>query len=184
MEVENESNNILTNEEKKICRMFTNSSLDIFQGNNEYCFRIEKSNQTFDNSYEHRVIQDNSANILQSTSNLLFYTMGNAFDNVNISKQRLKKYFYDTEQNKIMNMSQKQINEKYEQIERKLIREQIKNNPSYIQLDTLMNRENFVDLLRNSREFSLTIINHQFFPFHPRYEEVLRLLESFNRNEN
>ena len=58
MEVENESNNILTNEEKKICRMFTNSSLDIFQGNNEYCFRIEKSNQTFYNSYEYRVIQD------------------------------------------------------------------------------------------------------------------------------
>ena len=170
MEIDNENLEYLSEKEKLIGRLHTNTMIDIFQDNEGYCVR---GKLPFENSNEHRIIQNNSAAILQSSSNLLFYTMGNGLDNINIAKKQLKKYFYDIKQNKIMELSQEEFDKKHTKLQQKIIRQKLLTNPLYVQLDNMIKRQNFEELMRNDRVFALQVLTHQFLPFHPRYEEII-----------
>lgn len=170
MEIDNENLEYLSDKDKIIGRLHTNTMIDIFQDNEGYCVR---DNLPFENSNEHRIIQNNCASILQSSSNLLFYAMGNGLDNINIAKNELKKKFHDIKQNKIIGLSQEEFDKAHKKLQQKIIRQKLITNPLYIQLDNMIKRQNFEELMKNDHAFALQVLTHQFFPFHPKYEEIM-----------
>ena len=71
MELDDDDINFLTEEEQKIIRNYQNSKLNIYQTpDNNYFFKLKPN---YNNSYEHREIQNNSVKYLTSPSNFIFY---------------------------------------------------------------------------------------------------------------
>ena len=153
MEIEEEENiNYLNDDEKEIRRFMMNTQIDIFQDNNNYCIRPQNV-IPFDNSYEHQIIQNNSSNILSSSSNLIYYTLGNNLDNIYSSKKKLRKFFYNTKQNKIKN--------------------KVGNDNRYLILDMMINNEDFDMQMRENTVFRERIFNNPFFELHPKANEII-----------
>ena len=180
MEIEEEQNiNYLNNDEKKIRRFIMNSELDIFQNNNDYCIR--PLNIPFNNSYEHQLIQNNSSSILTSSSNLIYYTLGKDLNNIYQAKKELRKLFYDNEQNKIIGKSQLEIKSEGKNIAYKIIKNKVGNEQKFIELDMLINRNDFVEQMKNNRNFAEQVFNNPFFSYHPKAEEITNNYRNFNK---
>ena len=72
-----------------------------------------------------------------------------------------------------MELSQEEFDKKHTKLQQKIIRQKLLTNPLYVQLDNMIKRQNFEELMRNDRVFALQVLTHQFLPFHPRYEEII-----------
>ena len=179
MEIEEEQNiNYLNDDEKKIRRFIMNTELDIYQSNNDYCIR--PLNIPFKNSYEHQIIENNSSSILSSSSNLIYYTLGNNLNNIYQAKKKLRKLFYDNEQNKIFGKSQLEIKNEDKKIAYKIIKNKVGNDKKFIELDMLINRSDFDQQMMNNRNFAEQVFNNPFFSYHPKAEEITNNYRNFN----
>jgi hypothetical protein len=179
MEIEEEQNiNYLNDNEKNIRRFIMNTELDIFQNNNDYCIR--PSNIPFNNSYEHQLIQNNSSSILSSSSNLVYYTLGKDLNNIYQAKKKLRKLFYDNEQNKIFGKSQLEIKNEDKKIAYKIIKNKVGNDNRIIELDMLINRSDFDQQMKNNRNFVERVFNNPYFSYHPKAEEISNYYSNFN----
>lgn len=173
MEIEEEENiNYLNDDEKEIRRFMMNTQIDIFQDNNNYCIRPQNV-IPFDNSYEHQIIQNNSSNILSSSSNLIYYTLGNNLDNIHSSKKKLRKFFYNTKQNKIKNKSQEELGIENKNIVDKIVKNKVGNDNRYLILDMMINNEDFDMQMRENTVFRERIFNNPFFELHPKANEII-----------
>ena len=179
MEIEEEQNiNYLNDYEKKIRRFIMNTELDIYQSNNDYCIR--PLNIPFKNSYEHQIIENNSSSILSSSSNLIYYTLGNNLNNIYQAKKKLRKLFYDNEQNKIFGKSQLEIKNEDKKIAYKIIKNKVGNDNRIIELDMLINRSDFDQQMKNNRNFVERVFNNPYFSYHPKAEEISNYYSNFN----
>ena len=182
MEIEEETVNSISERERKICRIYTNGQLDIFKSNGSFAFRPNKVNAKYENSYEHNELQNNSASILSSASNLFLYAMSNNFPTLHQAKAALRRNFYDTEQNKIMGLTSAEIEKENEKILLKLDRESFEGLLEYERFAQLIDNPNFDHMMRNDRTFLNTIIRSPLLAYHPRRNEILEAYQNFNNN--
>jgi hypothetical protein len=176
MEINDNDLNSLSHKDKQLIKIVNNSKLDIFQDNN-YCYR---NNNTipFENSYEHIIIQNNAANCLNNSSNLTLYAMNNGYvNNLYAAQKRVKRFFYDTEQNAINGVPQSQVENDVKKFKYDFVNEKLKDNNMFIHLKMLIERPNLFEMLKTNKVFVLSLISHPYFEFHPRHEEILKYLK-------
>ena len=181
-------NNISINEkDKTLFRSFMNTKIDIFQPNDGYVIRNSQF-QKFQNSYEHRLMQDSSANILSNASNLLVYSLSKNIDGISRTKYQLKKIFV---QNKIEDgqYDSESIEKKYEDFHNKTMRKKLQNDVEFQTLGSFLEHPRFEELMRTNPSFLRYIMNHKYIKYHPKYEEIKQQFNQstcpmFNGNPN
>lgn len=176
----------LTETEKIICRTYINSKLDIFQNNTEFLFR-SLSVVPFKISYERKLMMNEAASILSSSSDFLFYTICGKFKNIHHSKRELNKVF--THPSNVFKsspqMSSEEITDEFNTIELKIMRNKLKSDPDYLTLCSYISHSHFYENFAINRSMASAIINHPYIRFHPKYKELQELYNaSFISNNN
>jgi hypothetical protein len=172
MELENNSYLYdLNDAERKICRTFMNSKIDIFQDTSGYVYRGKNINQKFANSYEHIKMQNDAACVLSSASNLLVFTLGKGLNSMNQSIFKLKKTFT---QNEIEDKesSDSYVQSEYKKIKFRLMKKKLETDQEYKKLCEIIDSPVFDSLMRSNLSLLKAILNHKYFPYHPKYEEI------------
>ena len=119
MDLDEDELKFLTEEEQKIMRNYQNSKLNIYQTpENKYFFKFKSD---YNNSYEHREIQNNSAKYLASSSNFIFYTIGRDCNTVYEAEREIKNNFSNIYKTSINTMSQDQLKKEIKEIKYKII---------------------------------------------------------------
>jgi len=153
----------------KLYRTYMNSKIDIYQDNDSYVFRNEsKTNQKYFESFEHRQIQNEAAKILSSSSNLLVYMLGKSENDLKKIERRMIKSFSQSEIEK----NSKNIEKEYNQFKTKVMQKKLENDREYKSLCDLINHPLFHQVMTRDKSFLIYILNHKYFPYHPRYEEI------------
>lgn len=179
MEIDENDLNSLSYKDKQLIKIVNNSKLDIFQNNN-YCYR-NNNTVPFENSYEHTLIQNNAANCLINNSNLASFAINNGYtNNLYAAQKRVKRFFYDTEQNSINGVQQDKIESNIQKFKYDLINEKLKDNAMFTHLKMLIERPNLFEMLKTNRAFVLSIITHRYFEFHPKHDEILKYIRENN----
>ena len=155
----------------RLFRTYMNSKIDIFQSNEDFVFRNENVNQRYMGSFEHRQMQNNSAKILTSASNMLVYTLAKNLGNLEKSQRDLRKVFYcDREVSK--ENSVENIAKEHKEFKNKVMRKKLQNDHEYLTLCEFINNSRFHDIMMTNLNFLKYILSHKYFIYHPKYEEI------------
>jgi hypothetical protein len=164
---------LCSDKELKLARSFMNSKIDIFQDIDSYVFRNKEITQAFQNSYEHQQIQNDSAKILSSSSNLLLYTLGTNTNDLAKTKHDLKKTFTLTNED-INPLSINESENEYNKFKKKMMVKKLENDPDYNHLNQIINHPNFDQLMRSRLDVLKYVVTHRYLQYHPKGEEILK----------
>lgn len=162
-------NTLCSEKEIKLARRYMNSKIDIFQEPEKFAFRPINLTQRFHNSYEHQQIQNDSSDILSSSSNLLIHTIASGQNNLYKTKRQLQNTFSMKNYNE---PNPKQIEKQYNQTKTKIMIKKLENDSEYKQLDDFINKEKFHQLMMTNKNFAKFILFHKYIKYHPKYEEI------------
>jgi hypothetical protein len=162
-------NVICSEKEIKQARTYMNSKIDIFQEPEDFVFRPVTLTQRIHNSYEHQIIQNDSSNILSSSSNLILYSITSGENNIHKTKKRLHNTF---SMNNYKEPDAKEIEKQYNQTKIKIMMKKLENDSEYKQLDEFINKERFHQLMITNKNFAKFILFHKYIKYHPKYEEL------------
>ena len=101
-------------------------------------------------------------------------------NNLYAAQKRVKRFFYDTEQNTINGVPQNKIENDVKKFKYDLLNEKLKDNNMFIHLKMLIERPNLFEMLKTNKVFVLSIISHPYFEFHPKHEEILKYLKEID----
>jgi hypothetical protein len=179
---------LCSDSELKIARKVMNSKIDIFQEPNSYVFRSKNIKQNFHNSYEHQIIQNDTAIILSSSSNLLLYSIANGDNDIHKSKYFLKKNFPMTEAYDGKDCFRDMENQ-YNNLKKRIMMKKLENDEEFKQLCDFINNSKFHQLMTTNTNFAKFILYHKYLEYHSKYEEInknyLKLLcPAYNEQEN
>jgi hypothetical protein len=174
--MEAESNILIDDKDKYIFRSFMNTKIDIFQDNDEYVVRDTKVHE-FRDSYEHRLIQDSSSNILSNASNLLLYSLSKNY-NIEKTKHELRKTFLKKIGN--IELEPNYMEKKYEDFHNETMRKKLENDNEYKTLCGFLEHPRFDDLMISNHSFLRYIMNHKYIKYHPKYQQ---LKEKFDKKK-
>lgn len=177
MEVEEEQIKDLSESDKDMLRISNNARIDIFQNKNSYCYRKQKEIVPFENSNEYSYIQNKAAHALLSGSHFCYYSKINNFDSYGRIHTKLRTLITDPNQNLIGKETQESIYNKSYNAKLEIMREKLKVNSNYIHLNSLI--DNFVEPLKSNKVIISMIINHPYFEYHPKHDEIMEYLNEF-----
>jgi hypothetical protein len=166
--MEAESNLLIDEKEKQIFRSYMNTKIDIFQANDGFVMRSSKDHE-FRDSYEHRLMQDSSSNILSNSSNLIIFSLSKNSGIANI-KHELRKTFLKNIGNKEMDPNI--IEKKYEDFHNERMRKKLENDNEFKTLSGFLDHPRFDELMTSNHSFLRYIMNHKYIKYHPRYREL------------
>ena len=162
---------ILTEEEQKIIRNYQNSKLNIYQTpENKYLFKFKSD---FDNSYEHREIQNNSVQYLTSSSNLVYYTLGTECGSIYEAKNEIRNNFNSNYKTSINNKSEDEFKQQIKEIKYKINEHRFKNEPQFKALNDLINESDFDKKMKENNSYRKSVFLNQFFPYHKKCDEII-----------
>jgi hypothetical protein len=161
--------------EIKLARNYMNAKIDIFQDIDSYVFRNKEITQEFKNSYEHELIQNDSAKILSNSSNMLIYCLGNGVDDITKAKHLLKKNF-------TLDISQPidQIEDEYTAFKKKMMIKKLETDPDYTHLCTIISHPSFHQLMMSRNDVLRYVISHRYLQYHPQHEEIIKKYKFFH----
>ena len=186
MEVDYDYTSNVSEKDLKLYRKYMNSKIDIYQDNDGYVFRNkDKTNVDYYESYEHRQIQNEASKILSSSSNLLVYLLGKNMNNLEKVKNSLIKCFSQSEVEGQEN-NPKYVESEYLKFKRKIMVKKLVNDTEYLHLCRLIDHPQFYEWMDGNKSFMNYVINHKYFQYHQRYEEIKERYEksSGNNSEN
>lgn len=175
--MENQSDFFLNEQDKNLYRSYMNTKIDIFQNNDGYVFR-NKNIHPFYNSYEHFLMQDSTASILSSSSNLIIYSLSKNYQDINKSRHELRKIFHQKFVDDPSNQGNL-VEKKYKEFHNKTMREKLEDDEEYKSLKSLIDHPRFEQIMSSNHSFLRYILNHKYLRYHPRYEEIK---EKYNKS--
>ena len=171
MEIDEDDIKFLTEEEQKIIRNYQNSKLNIYQTpENNYFFKLKSD---YNNSYEHREIQNNSVKYLTSPSNFIFYTLGTECGSIYEAEREIKNNFNNIYKTSINTKNEDQLKKQIKEIKYKIIEHRFGDNEEYKNFCDLINDEEFDAKMKEDNNFRNSVFLNQFFQYHNKCEEIL-----------
>ena len=171
MELDDDDIKFLTEEEQKIIRNYQNSKLNIYQTpENNYLFKLKSE---YNNSYEHREIQNNSVQYLTSSSNFIYYTLGTNCGSIYEAQNEIKNNFNNNYKTSINNKSEDQLKQQIKEIKYKIIEHRFSDDPQFKQLIELMNEEDFDKKMKEDKVYRNTVFLNKFFQYHIKCDEII-----------
>ena len=171
MDLDDDELKFLTEEEQKIMRNYQNSKLNIYQTpERNYFFKFKSD---YNNSYEHREIQNNSAKYLASSSNFILYTIGKDCNSVYEAEREIKNNFNNIYKASINTMSQDQLKKEIKEIKYKIIENKFKENESFKKLIEWLNDKEFDKKMKENVFFRNNVFLNQFFIYHFNSDEII-----------
>jgi hypothetical protein len=172
MEVDYDYTSNIPEKDLKLYRKYVNSKIDIYQDNDGCVFRNkEKTNVDFYESYEHRQIQNEASKILSSSSNLLVYLLGKNLNSLESVKYSLIKCYSQSEVEGKEN-NPKYVESEYLKFKRQIMVKKLKHDSEYAHLCRLIEHPQFYEWMDGNKSFVNYIINHKYFLYHPKCEEI------------
>ena len=172
MELDDDEINFLTEEEQKIIRNYQNSKLNIYQTpENNYFFKL-KSN--YNNSFEHREIQNNSVKYLTSPSNFIFYTLGSGCESIYEAKQEIKNNFNNIYKASINTKNEDQLKRQIKEIKYKIIEHRFAEDENFKQLCEITNDKDFDKKMKEDEVFRNKVFLNNFFIYHKKSDEIIK----------
>jgi hypothetical protein len=162
----------------KVYRSFMNTKIDIYQPNDGYVFRKNKTTEAFHQSFEHRQMQNSAAKILSSASSMLVYSLAKSSESLNSTKKKMKSVFTMTKVED-PNYNAEYVENKYNQFNKKVMLKKLENDTEYLQLCEYINNPRFNDLMRTNLSFVKYILNHKYIKYHPQFEEISEKYRKF-----
>ena len=166
-----------------------NSKIDIFQDTDSFVYRNNNIiTQPFSESYEHIGLQNQSAKLLTSASNILLYSNSNIRTSIkssiinNVNQERAKfevrKMFYkinlEKNENNVEEILKGCTDYKYH-----INVEKYKNNEAYIKLDSYISSPRFHEYMLKDKSFLKFILEHPLIVYHTKYEELNRTYRKY-----
>jgi len=149
-----------------------NSKLDIFQDIDNYVYRNGfLITQPFLESYEHIGLQNQSAKLLSSASNLLLYGDSKRITNDQRSKFEIKRMFTKSElkQNENKTIT---VLKGCEEYLKKITETKYRDNEAFKKLDAFISNPRFSEFMIYDKAFLKFILDHPMLVYHPKYEEI------------
>ena len=171
MELDEDDIKFLTEEEQKIIRNYQNSKLNIYQTpETNYFFKLKSD---YNNSYEHREIQNNSIKYLTSPSNFIYYALGTECSSIYEAEREIKNNFNNIYKTSINAKNEDQLKKQIKEIKFKIINHRLSENDEYKNLCDLINDEEFDKKMKENYDFRNSVFLNEFFHFHDKCEEIL-----------
>ena len=168
-------NNLELNEFRKL----QNSKLQIHQLNNEPIYRdlkLNKKLKPFHESFENEKIKTDSIKILESSSNMLIYSMANnrSLQNSNLQIKKMIKNSKGENEEK-----DEILNKKYKKFVKKIKLKNIKNEPEYIKLCEFLDHPRIHETMRGNYHAMVSILRHKYLKYHPKGKEIYETYKGF-----
>ena len=181
MEIDDDMLKFLTDEEQKIIRNYQNSKLNIYQTpENKYFFKFKSD---YNNSNEHREIQNNSVKYLISPSNFLYYTIGTGCESIYEAESEIKNNFNNIYKTSINTKNEDQLKKQIKEIKYKIIENKFGQDENYKSLINALNDKEFDKKMKENENFRNNIFLNQFFKYHKECDEIInkyaKLLPSY-----
>ena len=172
MDIDEDDLKFLTEEEQKIIRNYHNSKLNIYQTpENNYLFKLKTD---YNNSYEHREIQNNSAKYLLSPSNFVYYTLCSNHGSIYEAKREIQNNFNNSYSTSINTQPDSQLKKQIKEIKYKIIENRFSKDKEFQELCRLLNDKNFDKKMKEVNAFRNSVFCNRFFPFHIRADEIVK----------
>ena len=171
MDLDEEDIKYLTEEEQKIIRNYQNSKLNIYQTpENNYFFKLKSD---YNNSYEHKEIQNNSVQFLISPSNFIYYTLGTECDSVYEAEKEIKNNFNNIYKTSINTKKDDQLKKQIKEIKYKIFEHRFSEDEEYRQLCNLINDKEFDKKMKENFSFRNSVFLNRFFQHHKKSDEII-----------
>jgi len=156
-------------------RKIGNSRMDIYQTYEEPVFRDCKNNSklyTFQNSFEHDKIKNDSIKILSNASNSLIFSLVNN-DSMIKTNHLMKKLMtiedVSKKENKIENFKSK-----YKVFVKRIRKNQLKDDEEFRCLSQFIENPKFDEIMRSDKRILKAILKHKYLKFHDQYKRIIK----------
>ncbi len=169
------------NSELNNFRNIQNSKIHIYQINNEKepiyrNIKNQKKLKPYNKSFEYENIKKDSIKILESSSNMLIYSMANnqSLHNSNI---QIKKILSNSIES--IDKRDRLIKEKYNNFVRKIHIKNLKSDPEFIKLSEFLDNPKLDEQMRGNYYILETVLRHRYLRYHEKGKEIYDYYKGF-----